>query len=115
MAALSVKPLIDQLHGAGLNLSLRPGGGLSVAPASRLNDDLRVLIRANKNDLVAWLTAPNDPEPPLDRAQWLELDREYQRHHWTCATCCAAGQGYGPRCGVGAALWSTQQGSRCHE
>lgn len=62
---------------------------------------------------LAGLAISNDAdtliEPPLDRAQWLEIDREYQRHHWSCPTCQAAGRGsqYGLRCGVGAALWNT--------
>ncbi len=37
---------------------------------------------------------------------WLHLDRAYQSHHFKCATCKAAGLGYGLRCGVGAALWA---------
>ena len=38
---------------------------------------------------------------------WRELDQAYQRHHWSCPQCKAAGRGagYGLRCGVGAALW----------
>ena len=49
-------------------------------------------------------------KPPkfLDWAHgWLELDRAYQHHHWSCPVCIAAGRGagYGLRCGVGAALY----------
>lgn len=38
---------------------------------------------------------------------WIELDKAYQRHHWSCPQCKAAGRGanYGLRCGVGAALY----------
>ncbi len=39
-------------------------------------------------------------------AAWLVRDRLYQKHHWQCPTCCAAGQGRGLRCGVGASLWA---------
>ena len=37
---------------------------------------------------------------------WRELDQAYQRHHFNCPTCIAAGQGYGLRCGTGAALYT---------
>lgn len=42
-------------------------------------------------------------EPAVD---WRPLAQEYHRHHYKCPTCCAAGRGYGLRCGTGAALWS---------
>lgn len=34
------------------------------------------------------------------------LHTDYLLHHWTCKTCCAAGQGRGQRCAAGAALWA---------
>jgi hypothetical protein len=77
MTTLSIKPLVEQLHGAGLNLSLVPGGGLAVAPSSRLNDELRALIRSHKQDLIHWFTAPTGPEPSADPTQWRELARAY--------------------------------------
>lgn len=37
---------------------------------------------------------------------WLELDKAYQRHHWNCPQCKAAGRNANNlRCGVGAALY----------
>ncbi|MDP3424967.1 MAG: hypothetical protein Q8S32_14570 [Burkholderiaceae bacterium] len=41
-----------------------------------------------------------------EAADWADLDRAYQAHHWTCPTCISAGKGYGLRCGTGAALWT---------
>jgi hypothetical protein len=37
----------------------------------------------------------------------------YNKHHFTCPTCCAAGRGamYGNRCNLGAFLWQTYQES----
>lgn len=53
--------------------------------------------------------AANDaaPEPPTDTNAWRELAAAYNRHHFGCPTCIAAGCGavYGMRCRAGAALW----------
>ena len=58
---------VQALHAAGLTLSLTPDRGVKVAPASRLTDELRHLIRANLEDLRGWLQAANDPGDP---ARW---------------------------------------------
>ena len=34
---------------------------------------------------------------------------EYHQHHFGCARCCAAGQGYGDRCEIGMGLWTAYQ------
>ena len=103
MPAHSATAIVERLHGAGLNLSLAPTGGLVVAPSSHLTDDLRALIRDSKTLLIDWLTAANDAGPP----DWYALDAAYLAHHFNCPTCIAAGRGsrYGLRCGVGSALW----------
>ena len=44
--------------------------------------------------------------PPTD---WKPIAAEYHQHHFACATCIAAGKGYGLRCGTGSALWSAYQ------
>jgi hypothetical protein len=50
-------PAINEvLRSAGLSLSLSPESALLVMPASRLTPELRELIRANKDELVAWQT-----------------------------------------------------------
>lgn len=112
MAALTLHAIVDQLHDAGLNLSLAPAGGLAVTPASHLTADLRDLIRGSKALLIDWLTAANDaatyaPEPPDNPKAWRELDAAYLAHHFHCPTCMAASRGtrYGLRCGAGAAMW----------
>ena len=51
--------LIDQLENAGLTLTINHVGGLYVAPANRLNDELRALIRDNKPALVKWAADPD--------------------------------------------------------
>ena len=112
MSAHSASAIVEKLHGAGLNLSLAPTGGLAVAPSSRLTEDLRALIRSSKTLLIDWLTAANDaashaPDPPDDPQAWRELAQAYDAHHFNCPTCIAAGRGsrYGQRCGAGMALW----------
>ncbi|MET3512790.1 hypothetical protein ABIC63_000555 [Pseudacidovorax sp. 1753] len=42
---------------------------------------------------------------------WDAADSAYQRHHFTCATCCAAGasQGADARCPAGQTLWGAYQ------
>ncbi|MDO8248943.1 MAG: hypothetical protein Q7T78_04400, partial [Rhodoferax sp.] len=68
-------------------------------------------LREHKADLIRWFTQSpaNEPEPPPDPQDWRELAQAYHRHHVTCKTCCAAGQGRGLRCGTGAALWTSYQ------
>lgn len=115
MAAPCASAIVDQLRGAGLNLSLAPAGGLAVAPSSHLTADLRDLIRSSKALLIDWVKAANDAgdpasEPPINPTNptdWHALDAAYLAHHFNCPTCIAAGRGsrYGLRCGTGAALW----------
>jgi hypothetical protein len=121
MSALNIHAIVDQLHGAGFNLSLAASGGLAVAPSSHLTEDLRNLIRGSKALLIDWLTAANDEAKPAsnlpdDPADWRELDAAYQRHHFNCKSCIAAGRGsrYGQRCGVGTALWALYTATTAH-
>ena len=103
----AVQTIFDTLQEAGVTVTPAPGGLLHVAPASRLTPELRNLIRFGKDDLIRWFTsAPNEHEPLPNPAQWREMAREYHRHHFSCRICCAASQGYGLRCGVGASLWT---------
>lgn len=113
MSAPTAQSIVEQLHGAGLNLSLAPAGGLAIAPASHLTADLRDLIRGSKALLIDWLTAANDeanqaPDPSDKLIDWHALDAAYMAHHFNCKTCIAAGRGirYSLRCGAGAALWA---------
>lgn len=112
MSDHTASAIVDQLHHAGLNLSLAPAGGLAVASSSHLTEDLRDLIRGSKALLIDWLTAANDaashaPDPPSNPLHWKELAQAYHAHHFSCRTCIAAGRGsrYGQRCGAGVALW----------
>ena len=103
MAAQCASAIVEQLHGAGLNLSLAPTGGLAVAPSSYLTEDLRTLIRDSKALLIDWVKSAE----PISPTDWHALDAAYLAHHFNCPTCIAAGRGsrYGLRCGTGAALW----------
>lgn len=112
MPAQSASAIVEQLQGAGLNLSLAPTGGLAVAPSSHLTNELRALIRSSKTLLIDWLTRAKDaasdaPDLPSDPMIWKELAAAYHAHHFDCPTCIAAGCGrlYGQRCGAGMALW----------
>ena len=157
MEAVNVKPIIDRLLGAGLSLTVKPNGNLSVSPSTNLTDDLRSLIREHKPVLIDWLLAatpaaandaqpgtrrPDDLSPKLLAASkaldaqivaaglsltppeqpkaklvkhvdqdWKPLALAYHAHHAKCVTCITAGRGtrYGPRCGVGASLWTGYQ------
>jgi hypothetical protein len=59
MSALPIQLTIDQLHSAGLTLSLTPERGLKVIPASSITLALRDLIRTSKAALVDYLYQPN--------------------------------------------------------
>ena len=112
MTALRAQNIFEVLHDVGLSVSLGLDGSLLVSPKSSLTDELRVLIRGNKAELLDWLQAANDPnpppEPPPDPNAWRELAQAYHAHHFNCSACIAAGRGvmYGLRCGVGMALWT---------
>lgn len=67
-------------------------------------------------DSVAINATTVDAERTDFLADWHELDAAYQRHHFTCPTCIAAGRGsrYGQRCGAGTALWSLYSAAAAH-
>lgn len=117
MQTLRVESIVKSLHIAGVTIAPTSGGGLLVTPASHLTPELRGMIRANKPELLKYFSvfAANDPnplpEPPADPNAWRELAQAYHDHHFACQTCTASGSGhkYGPRCGVGAALWINYQ------
>lgn len=69
MQAAAAKPIIDQLRGAGLTLTVKPDGKLTVSPSTSLTDELRALIRDHKPAIVAALTTPaaNDAQPGTQR------------------------------------------------
>ncbi|MDP2165935.1 MAG: hypothetical protein Q8K21_17285 [Hydrogenophaga sp.] len=63
------------LQNAGLVLMLNPAGSLAVSPASRITPELRLVIKTNRDDLLAQLSheASNDAGPHLpnpDRYCW---------------------------------------------
>ena len=60
MVALTTRQVVEDLHAAGLSVTLTPDRALKVVPACDLTPVLRDLIRAHKVELVAWLTAAND-------------------------------------------------------
>lgn len=79
-------------------------GVLNGAGATPANDDGPQLSQLSQPQT----SASNDPAPaPVQPPDWAALDRAYQRHHWGCVVCIAAGRGSGLRCGTGAALWGS--------
>ena len=60
--------LLHHLRGAGLVLTLRPAGGLRVAPRTALTDDHRAAIRTERDALVLALQAEAEQPPPPRRS-----------------------------------------------
>ncbi len=58
---------------------------------------------------TAATPAPADSTGAPSLIDWRQADAEYLRHHFTCPSCCAAGQGRGDRCPAGADLWATYE------
>lgn len=87
----------------------------SINTDSRENFQTRPLSEAVNDPTSAGRHGLQKPAPgaPAKRLKylewadgWLELDKAYQRHHWSCPQCKAAGRrANGQRCGVGAALY----------
>ena len=103
MGTVAVHDVIKALRSLGLNLELTSGRALKVAPASILTPELRDVIRSHRDDLIDWLDAGTAPLTDLDG--WEAQSALYERHHFKCASCIAAGMGYGRRCTVGMTLW----------
>ena len=99
---MSVDALIRRTHDAGLALRLVDGQLKLIGKRSAVAAWLPK-IRPYRDSLIEALQPPS---PEISTVDWCRLDRAYQAHHWRCPTCCAAGKGYGLRCGTGSALWS---------
>lgn len=98
---VSAARILDDLRQAGIEPEVLDGNRLAF-PAGVLTDDMRHQIRAHKAELIELLQA--------DRAA---LAARYYSHHFGCATCIAAGKGYGTRCAVGLPLWRVFQSGVC--
>ena len=92
--------LIRKALDAGIELQF-VGGQLKVTGKRKAVECWASKLRENK---AALIEALQPPEP--EAVDWRELDRAYQLHHFACATCIAAGRGYGLRCGTGSVLWA---------
>lgn len=79
--------------------------GMPLGEAEAEADRLMHLERTRSSPApLSAVPPPATPPAPAKRTYALpdrELDRASQRHHWSCAQCCAAGKGYGLRCTVG--------------
>lgn len=42
-------------------------------------------------------------------ADWREVDKAYQAHHWMCLQCIASGKGHGQMCDEGQKLWDVYE------
>ena len=111
---MSAAALVQRAQAAGVTLSL-VDGKIKYAGLSSAVKPLIEPLRQHKADLVRWFTQTpaNDPSPPIESTDWIELAKAYQAHHINCPSCKSAGRGsrYGLRCGVGSALWTTYQSS----
>ena len=103
---MSIDTLIRKALDAGVELALVDGVIKVIGHRAKVKE-WRNELRTHKAAIYRRLTAASDPEPPADPADWRELAAAYHAHHFKCPFCIAAGKGYGLRCGVGAALWST--------
>lgn len=110
---MSAEALIRHAQASGVALRLVGGKVKAIGPREAVGRLLEPL-RAHRAALADALQAePVEPLPivPTHAAPaptaWRALDAAYLAHHFKCPTCIAAGRGsrYGPRCGVGAALW----------
>lgn len=117
MLARTVTEVFDTLSAAGISLTLTQEKGIVVSPSKLLTPDLRDTIRRHRAGLVEFLSveAANDPQAPAPAQRittapdWRQADAAYLRHHFTCPSCCAAGQGRGDRCTAGADLWASYE------
>jgi len=105
---MSLDTLIRKALDSGVELTLIDGA-VKVTGHRAAVQQWRDQLRQHKAEIFARLSAANDPEPPPDPTAWRELAQEYDRHHFSCPACIAAGQGRGLRCGVGASLWTAYQ------
>jgi len=107
---MNTAALIQRVQEAGVELRLEDGK-LKYSGKSSAMAGLMGLLQQHKGDLIRWFQhAPAyGPEPPEDPSVWRELAQAYHAHHFSCKTCCAAGQGRGLRCGTGTALFSAYQ------
>ena len=86
---MSAAELLRDLYRAGLQVSARPDGALSVKPRSLVTDDLAAAILAHKPELLAMLPAPTCPECQATMTPSV-IVLSYGRGWW-----CPA-----PRCGI---------------
>jgi hypothetical protein len=91
--------LIRKALDAGIELQF-VDGEIKVIGKRKVVENWASKLRENKAALIAAL------QPRAPSFDWREADRVYQLHHFTCATCIAAGRGYGLRCGTGSVLWA---------
>ena len=130
---MNARDLIKRAAGSGVTLRLVEGK-VKAAGSHEALAELVPQLRECKAELIEFLqqaSAANNPATPEPKIQpsaappvpdqparpakqtfmewqdtWRELDQAYQRHHFNCPTCIAAGLGYGLRCGAGAALYT---------
>lgn len=91
--------LIRKALDAGIQLQF-VDGQLKVTGKRKAVECWASKLRENRAALIEAL------QPRAPSLDWREADRVYQLHHIGCATCVAAGRGYGLRCGTGTALWA---------
>ncbi|WP_299146740.1 hypothetical protein [uncultured Comamonas sp.] len=99
---MSTDTLIRRALDAGIELQF-VDGRLKVTGKRAAIAAWTPTLREHREHLLEALKPPPSPTPAVD---WRPLARAYHQHHFCCATCIAAGKGYGLRCGAGTALWT---------
>jgi hypothetical protein len=102
---MSVDALIRKALDSGVELAL-VDGSIQMIGRRAVVHQWRDELRQHRDEIIHHLSAANEP---MDPSLWRELAAEYHRHHFTCPTCIAGGQGRGLRCGLGRALWVSYQ------
>ena len=108
---MAAPPILGILTAGGFGCRAE-GERLIVHPAEGLTDALRVMIRANKAELLAYLRAANDPPPP---APWLAgLPHDDRIQCTACRNLANSGRCLAARRLPGMASWHEPDGERLH-
>lgn len=101
---MSASAILEELAACGITPGVTADGTGIEVPGGRLTDEQRQRIKACKPELIRCIREQHATS--AEPADWRPLARAYHAHHFACRTCQVSGQGYGLRCGTGAALWS---------
>lgn len=105
MSPLTAQELVEIATLHGVQIKLTENFDLDVSPASRLWSGYFEILKAEKSKLVKHLARLAAKDLLLSTNGDISLFKSYHNHHFKCAQCIAAGQGYGSRCPEGKTMW----------